>query len=190
MRLGIDARPMQGQKAGIGEYVSGLIGGLAQIDHESAYYLFSDQPLDLNLPVNFQNIVIPASPIWHNKVAGVCRSKKLFFHATHSLIDAVLQGKKCILTVNDTTALDNAQTHSLKVRVINSFLFSNGVRRAAAIISPTLTVKKDILKKIALPESKITVIFDAVSADFGKTKDKSVLSKYHLKEGYIFFNAT
>ena len=47
MKIGIDARPLKKQRAGIGTYVYNIVKYLNDIDTENEYYLFSTRRLSL-----------------------------------------------------------------------------------------------------------------------------------------------
>src|SRR3989344_5500918 len=136
MRIGIDARPLIGKKAGIGDYVEGLIIGLNQIDNENHYLLIGDQELPkLEINSNFQVKIIPKSPFWHLQVANFILTNDLIYHATHSLLDAVLVKKRAVLTINDLTGIKTGNLHTFKVKAINKLFFKRAVRSVSQIIT-------------------------------------------------------
>lgn len=192
MQIGIDGRPLEGERSGIGNYVAGLLTGLSTIDKENHYLIFTKRPVDLDLDLapNFQVKVIPPTPLWHLQVRNHVLSRGMVFHATHSLIDASLIGTKCVLTVHDLTSLADSRTHTLKVKTISRLLFKRGLKKAGQIIIPTEVVKKDLLNFLPELKDKVTVIHEGVEKDFGQDVRKEVLNKFGLKSGYIFFNAT
>jgi hypothetical protein len=58
MRIGIDARPLSVQAAGVPKVVNGLVRELEKIDQENSYYLYSHREFDLP----FEN------PRWHKRI--------------------------------------------------------------------------------------------------------------------------
>ena len=56
MRIAIDYTPALRQGAGIGRYTRGLVAGLAEIDRENQYTLFSagETPSAGDWPINFR----------------------------------------------------------------------------------------------------------------------------------------
>ncbi len=190
MQIGIDSRPLEGERAGIGNYVSGLLAGLSQIDKENHYLLFTRKPINLDLAPNFQIKVIPSTPLWHLQVSDYVRTHQLIFHATHSLIDANLVGIRGVLTVHDLTSLTEQDKHTLKVKAISHLLFKRALRKIQQLITPTQVVRNDLLAYLPEVKDKVTVIHEAVEENFGEVVSKDVLKLYDLESGYIFFNAT
>lgn len=193
MKIGIDIRPMLGQRAGIGYYVHWLVLSLAKIDHKNEYYLFSDKPfpLHINNP-NFIRVVVP-SPFWHLKVAlEVIRRKIDLYHSTHSFIVPALIGSKSVLTFHDASAFRFSDTPTLKVKFLTKLFMRWALNRSGMIIVPSQSTKEDVLEFSSAKEKKIRVIPEAVDDYFSASKERDIVvkTKYQLPEKFILFNAT
>lgn len=193
MKIGIDVRPMLGQRAGIGYYVWGLLSGLAEIDKVNQYYLFSNK--DFRLPfanLNFHKVILRA-PFWHLRVVWEVKRKKLdLYHSTHSFIVPAILGGRTILTFHDASAFKFAQTHTLKVRFLTLLLMRFALFRTKRIIVPSESTRKDVIRIASAKKGKVVVIPEAVDDYFVTSRERDVVvkAKYELPHNYLFFNAT
>ncbi len=103
LRIGIDANPMARRRAGVGWYVARLVGGLAVLDGENEYRLYTDRPLDV------AGLGLPA-PRWTSVLAGrwrlrgaVRQDRVDVFHGTNFRLRA--RGRLgSVLTIHDLSA--------------------------------------------------------------------------------------
>lgn len=190
MQIGIDARPLEGTKAGIGAYVEGLLSGLTKVDKNNHYLLFVSQPIETSFGPNFQTKIISPSPLWHLQVSRYVASHKLIYHATHSLLDSTFIKSFSILTLHDLSGVVLKDYHTWKVKTLNKLFFKRALKNAGQVITPTQVVKDDLAILIPEAVAKTRVIYEAVEDDFGAKANREALKKFHLDPGYILFNAT
>lgn len=191
MRVAIDIRAVNGQRAGIGAYVIGLIQGLSSIDKDNIYYLINDDNSTLPLlGENFQQKTFRPGPGYHLKVARFVKKNKVVFHSTFSLIPPVLIGRNSVLTIHDLTAITDPQLHTFKVRTLNNLLFSRAVNSCGHLITPTRFIREQLVARVPQLAQKISVVYEAAPDDFGISASSEVLKKYKLKPNYYLFNGT
>ncbi len=92
-----------------------------------------------------------------------------------------------VLTVHDVLAIERPRLCQDSSVVYHKLLMGRSIRKAAKIIAVSNTVKQDILRHFNVPEAKIQVIYNGVSAIFKKTLDPLLLRKYSLPENYVLF---
>lgn len=154
MRIGIDVRPIEPNKAGIGTYVESLVTNLAKIDSYNEYLLYSSEAIPIKLPVNFRLRVINVPGVlWHFFVFFDIYFNKIdVYHSTHSLILPILVGNKMVLTIHDLTGVLFPDFHSLKVRILYKLFLRLATRRSKIIIVPSVSTKKDLLGLLKVEE--------------------------------------
>ncbi|KKR83712.1 MAG: Glycosyl transferase group 1 [Candidatus Daviesbacteria bacterium GW2011_GWA1_41_61] len=196
MRIGIDVRPLIGQRAGIGYYVYGLLIGLNKRAANNEFYLYADNDFEINLPnLKIHKKVIKNSGIlWHFLVVlDILINKIDLYHSTHSFIIPVILGNRTITTFLDASSILFAQTHSLKVKFLGRLLFSLAAKRTGKVLAISQSTKNDIIKIAKVNKDKISVIYCAVDDSYRPIPNESVkkiLSKYNLPARYLLYNAT
>ncbi len=63
MRIGMEISPLIWEMSGIPNYILRLLNGLASIDSENEYFLYTNRsiPFDMGLPGNFRTVVLSSS---------------------------------------------------------------------------------------------------------------------------------
>src|SRR3990170_2082401 len=177
MKVGIDIRPIGGNPAGIGRYARELVEHLKRDGHE--YILYSNTNISLYNNKNMTIRVIKMCGIfWHVAVFFdlLCRKVDLY-HSTHSLLLPIFLPIPTVLTIHDVTGILFPETHTLKIRTLQTFLLKTAIKRAKAILVPSEAVRKDLsfIERSVLP--KVFVIPEGISAHFFQQ-----LSQDHVSE--------
>lgn len=196
MKIAVDAREIVGQIAGKGRYTVEVIKGLATIDQENEYFLYSKQPLDIELPRNFTPILIGGLPglrqLWLAFDAKK-RGCQLLFSPT-GYLPVVFSLIPSIVVVHDLAVfLSKEAKPALKTLIAERLLLGSAVRRARHIISVSHSTKHDLEELFKVPAKKMTVTqlgYDRSLYSTKKTNDDEVLKTYNLKPGYLLFLGT
>jgi len=170
MRIGFDVRPFLRHETGVGVYLRNLLFGLARIDTENEYFLFSaswkDRFPETNLPPlrkrAFRDLRWPVRAVnfcWHRLHRPTLDS---IFHArldlTHSPGPLALPSKgRKIVTVCDLFFMDSPAEADKEARTYFSAGAEASLRRADGIIAISEFTKKALLDRFGLDEKKIRV---------------------------------
>ncbi len=186
MRIGIDARLIFYQQAGIGQYILRLTQGLAGIDQEDEFVLFQsrkDQSHLVSAP-NFRRY-----PLWtpsHHRFESWALSLELLFHSldlVHSpdFIPPSYLSCPSVITVHDLAFL--LYPRFLTRQSARYYGQIDGAaRRSKRIIAVSQSTKRDIVRLLGVPEDKVSVIYEAAHPIF-RPLDRA-LARQHVKDVY------
>lgn len=198
MRFGIDARLTYHQRAGIGRYTLFLLDELAKADQENHYTVFQHrkdkEPL-VSAP-NFQRKTL-FTPV-HSRLEQPLLMAELLFHnldLIHStdFIPPLYSSVPSIITVHDLAFLrwphflteDHATYYSQ---------IDRGVRHARHVIVPSHSTKNDVIGQLGVPESKISVIYEAAASLYRpmavEPTREAVQRRFSVPTNYILFVST
>ncbi len=203
MRILIDARLYGLENAGIGRYLINLIDNLKEIDRINTYVvLLKKEYFDqLNLPNNWNKVLANIS---HYTIEEQIQLPKLIgnerpnlVHFPHINIPILYKGR-FIVTIHDMTMhFQKTDATTLPVykylfkRVPYKLAFRKAVTKSKMILTPSKSVKAEIVDYFGVDPSKIKVTYEGINFSFeNKRKDKSeqeILSRYGLKVGKYFF---
>lgn len=208
MRIGIDARLYGLEHAGLGRYVMRLVQGLLEADKKDHFVLFVRSKYAHNFD-KYKNVSVHAVniPIYgfleQIVLPFIYSSEKLdLLHVPHFNAPLLYQGKT-VITVHDlikhysrgkgTTTRKPFLYHLKRLGYLTATNFN--IHKADAILTPSEYVKKDILRKFHVKESKITVTYEAVdpvikSVSLSDTERKKLLSKYHLVQPFLVYTGS
>jgi glycosyltransferase involved in cell wall biosynthesis len=198
MRIGIDARPLAVQAAGVPRVVRGLVRELEKIDQENSYYLYSHR--EFSLPF--------ANPRWQKRIglrvsrfpgivwfltegrrAILGDNLDVFWSAMYIPHLALPSRVATILTVHDLEWRLHPQTMSLKTYYAHRLLVWPSVQKADRLVSDSESTARDLQRVLHLPESRIEVIHLGVDSGY-RPQDRvkaaeNVAGKYGVSKDYI-----
>jgi len=195
-RIGIDARKLT--DFGIGTYIGQLLRGLAEIDQENDYFVFTglknkDDLIDL--PPNF--LVVPErSPVYSLREQFVLswrifRHKLDLYHATHYVLPGIVPCR-AVVTIHDIIHLlypeflPNPLAFVYAQRMIKRSLV-----RGDRVIADSQNTKTDLMNYFDVRGRKIRVVYPGVSDTFrqkvSEADRKSALAKLGIDRRYLLF---
>lgn len=154
MRIGIDARTLSGRFTGDRTYWRGLIGGLAAVDTENAYVLYTRLPVDGEPPAtgpNFSWRVVPKpdnDALWMQQAfPKAVREDRI--DVAHTQYNTPLFGMPCpiVTTVHDVTFSLFPEHFLPKDRFILNRFVPGAMRRSARVIAVSECTRRDILRQ-------------------------------------------
>jgi len=208
MRIGIDARLYGLEHAGLGRYVTRLIGEILSVDKQNHYVLFLkkghlDQFKDY-ANVTVKEVNIPIYGFLEQLVLPfIFAGENLdLLHVPHFNAPLLYPGK-LIITIHDLikhyskgkeTTTRHPLLYTLK-RVGYLFLVSSVVRKAKSILVPSEYVKQDLIKNFRLSENKIIVTYEAVDSKIKKinlseAEKKQILSQFGLVQPFVIYTGS
>lgn len=198
MRFGIDARLTYHQRAGIGRYTLFLLDELAKADHENRYTIFQHRKdrEPLIVAPNFQRKTL-YTPV-HSRLEQPMLRVELLLHKLdliHStdFIPPLYSNLPSVITVHDLAFL--RWPHFLtKDHATYYSQIDRGVRHARHIIVPSHSTKNDVIGQLGVPESKISVIYEAAASLYRPTsidEARIAVSRcFSVPTNYILFVST
>lgn len=198
MRVGIDARLIYHQPAGISRYTKHLIEELAQLDGETTYTVFQHRKhreLLVDAP-NFQRRTL-FTPV-HTRFEQPLLASELSFHSLDLLhstdfIPPLFSNVPSVITVHDLAFL--RWPHFLtKSHAAYYSQIDRAVRHAQHIIVPSESTKNDVVGQLGASPEKISVIYEAAAPLYRPLSIEdcraSMQAKYGIPEKYILFVST
>lgn len=171
MNIGIDARMYGPKQTGIGNYTKYLIEYLAKIDRENTYYVFlmRESFSSVKCQVSSFKKVLADFP-WYSLAEQTLFLRTLLkypldvMHFPH--FNAPLcYHKQFVVTIHDLTPKyfpgEKVGNSWLRRKAYEAVL-SHAIKKSRAIITPSNTVKQDILKHFSVNPQKINVIYEGV----------------------------
>ena len=196
MRVAIDVRKLH--DFGIGTYVRNLVRQLARIDHETDYVLLCrsrDAEFAAALGENFRTVTQNA-PNYSAREQfmvplSLGRAGATLFHAPHYVLPP-LTPCRAIVTIHDCIHLRFPQYLPNRPAYFyaRAQLWS-ATRRARRVLTVSQASKQDIVRFFDVPESKVTVIPNAIDERFRQPPAEAALvrvrERYQLPERFIMY---
>ena len=196
MRVAIDVRKLN--DFGIGTYVRNLVRQLARLDHDTDYVLLcrrDDAGFAASLGENFRTVVqeAPNYSIREQLMVPLSlgRSGATLFHAPHYVLPP-LAPCRAIVTIHDCIHLRFPQY--LPNRLAHVYARAqiwSATRRARRILTVSHASKQDIIRFFDVPETRISVIPNAIDERFRQAPADAdlvrVRERYQLPERFIMY---
>ena len=199
MRVTIDYTPALRQSAGIGRYTRGLIGGLAALDQENQYTLFSaGEALSAEgWPPNFRVRVVPIQArhlgiAWHRLhlplPADWLAGQADLFHSPDFTLPPLARAHG-VVTVHDLSFLTVPECADPRLRVFLERSVPGAVRRARRVLADSANTANDLNRLLKVPAEKISVVEAGIEPRFQPVLDPAQLARvrarYCLPERFI-----
>jgi glycosyltransferase involved in cell wall biosynthesis len=193
MRIALDARTLSGRYTGDRTYWRGLIGALAEIDHENEYFVYTRLPVDGDPPPtgpNFTWRILP-SPTHDAAWMSLAFPKALKadkIDVAHTQYNTPLLGARCpvVTTVHDITFALFPEHFLPKDRWILNRFVPGSMRRAAKVIAVSESTRRDILRtyKLHIEPDKVVTTLLAADSRFAPPVNGQEFARAALNEKY------
>ena len=187
MHIGIDARLMYYQMAGIGRYTLQLVRALSRIESDDRYTLLQSrrarEPIIEHPRFAHHKVYTPA----HHRLEQLAlpfEISHLGLNVLHSPDFIPPFRRKCasVITIHDLNFM--LYPHFLTRDAARYYgQIDLAVRRADAIIAVSQATKADIVRLLGVPESKVTVIYEAAGPAFQPLDDPALPDRVHARFG-------
>lgn len=200
MRIGIDARLIYYQRAGIASYTLGLLQGLADLGTAHEYLVLQSRKdrEALPLPANFRR-----RSLWtpcHHRFERQALAVELLglgldvLHSPDFIPPARFLGhRRTVITVHDLAYLKFPDVLTPESQRYYGQI-GPAVEEADAVIAVSENTKRDLMALLDAPEDKIVVIPEAPDAEYQPLGDSpaiaSTLARYQLTRQYFLFVGT
>ena len=196
MRIAIDVRKLH--DFGIGTYVRNLLRQLSRLDRDTEYVLLGrpgDAGLAGELGENFRVVTESSSQYSVGEQLSIPlklgRAAPDLFHTPHYVLP-VLTPCRSIVTIHDCIHLIFPQY--LRSRMAHAYartMFRTAVHRASRILTVSEASKRDILRFFDVPETKVTVIRNAIDERFHRQPPEEetlrVRERYQLHDRFLMY---
>jgi glycosyltransferase involved in cell wall biosynthesis len=198
MRVGIDYTAAIRQGAGIGRYVRGLIGALAELDHETDYLLLSAgrQPAGSTWPANFRRRELPLSDrhlaiIWQRLRLPLpvewLTGRLDLYHSPDFVLPPVRRAKT-ILTIHDLSFMRYPECSSPPLLDYLMSTVPRSVQRADLLLADSESTRLDLIELLGVPAERVRVVYAGIEERFVAQPSAVVaeaLGRYGLDGPYI-----
>ncbi len=198
MRIGIDARLMFHQPAGISRYTGHLLHAMAKLNKTDEFIIFQHRKhrLPLITQANFRRSTL-YTPVHHRfeqflLPVELARFSLDLLHST-DFIPPLYSTTPAVITVHDLAFLH--WPHFLTTDSAAYYgQIDRAVKHARHIIVPSESTQKDLTRLLGVPEDKISVIYEAADPSFQPlplaATRREVMQQYNIPEAYILIVGT
>jgi len=198
MNIGIDAKRIFLNKAGLGSWGRNISNGLNKIESTNKYFLYTPKKTNLydtkhlnkNFIVKESNSII--KPLWRSVFINkdLKRDKIDIFHGISNELPFVIDKKiRKIVDIHDLLFLRFPDFYPFIDRKIYEIKTRNACKISDKIITVSNASKQDIVKYYGVNPQKIEVIYPSCDDSYYKTvannEKQQVLEKYNLPKEYI-----
>lgn len=200
MKIGIDARPLKKQRAGIGTYVYNIVKYLNDNDTENEYYLFSNKDIivDFELKSNWHIVVenFPVGTLWLT-----CRGSALikqygidvFWGTQHVLPWGRHNNVRYVLTICDLAQFRIKNIGSWDNTIIQKFFVKGSCKKADRILAISEATKYDIIDIFGIESSRIACTYLAGTdrpEQATENEIEEVKNKFKIHGRYFLYVST
>lgn len=187
MRIGIDTQSTLGQKTGIGQYTAHLLKALRSVAPEHEYLELNwgrDIVMRTDRRLRWQQFELPRQ---------ARRARATLIHVTG--FDAPLRHPSpTVLTVHDLIGMIFPKNLPPVARFYWARWLPFSIRFATHLIADSENTKRDVIRLVGVPESRLTVVPLAAGTDYRPIVDSGILQairkKYQLPTRFILFVST
>jgi glycosyltransferase involved in cell wall biosynthesis len=193
LRIAIDCRTVTAPKTGDRTYALNLIRGLASVDAENRYLLYTAEPTeqtDLGRP-NMEPVVLPADPTWWwTPIAFPADLARSAVSAAH--VQYIIPPRSpvpMITTIHDVAFRRYPGLFPLKHRILLNTLVPLSAWRAAKVITGSESTRRDLVEFYHLAPEKIAVTPYAADASYApkdrEAARRAVRDRFGVKAPFI-----
>lgn len=199
MRIGIDVSPLAGQRTGVQTYILNAMKGLANLDTENEFFLYSNR--DFDKPIENDR--------WHKRIGWGLTAKiaifwlqtqlkqlveedgiDLFWGAYHFLPLLLDRSVKSVLTIYDLVYRFYPGTLTARNVWSHRVFTERSIRKADKIIAISESTAADLKRLFNISDRKVQVIPPGVDLGFFKpyppeSSRRYLTQKYDIPESYV-----
>jgi glycosyltransferase involved in cell wall biosynthesis len=202
-RVGLNAhllsRSASYRSAGVSHYIDRLLAHLPQVDQSLRYVALAGHPLETRgweTHVSRWRTESPPARILWEQVAQPWRASRARLDLLHApvYVGPVVSTCPVIVTVHDLSFYRYPELFRPQNRVYLQAMTRRTVQHAAAVIAVSESTRRDIVRLLNVPESRIVVIPNGVDAEMRPVTDVSrreaLRQRYDLPDHFMLFLGT
>lgn len=174
MKIAIDIQTTLGRKTGFGFYVSNLVNNLKKVDQKNEYVFIR--------PRDTQDFSTPQRLIW-DQITFPKLARQAKVNLTHQpcFSTPIIHSGKVVVTIHDLISVFFGHNIPFWSRQFFGRWMPFTYRFADHLIAVSEHTKKDAIKVLKIPATKITVIHEAADAKYRHIQEKGVLEQVRKK---------
>ncbi len=197
MKIAFDATVLHGRKSGVGYYCEELFKAMVAMDHETEFFVFSHQPLQLELPSSNGNIRLAKSrfcPVrafyLHALLPKLLSKEKPDLCHFTNFLGPITASAPYVVTVHDMGLERLRSAHPLAKRVYTRPLVPRIANGARLVITNSEYSKWEIVRYLGISPDRIRVTPLAASPHFHPVAESDrtpVLRHYGFDAPYVLY---
>jgi glycosyltransferase involved in cell wall biosynthesis len=200
MRIAFDGTTLRPGRTGVGYYTEHLLHHLAARAGDDQIVVISNRPVDTTrqLPSGVQiacsSLRIPRM-VWMQTLGPrMLRHEHVdVVHFTNGMVP-MASPVPTVVTIHDMSLTLYPRYHPARRVLLNRPLVDIAARRADAIITVSVSAKRDIVRLYGLPSERVHVVHEAAAPSFRPVHDSSererVRRRYGLPDRFILYVGT
>ncbi len=200
MRIAFDGTALRPGRTGVGYYTEHLLHHLARTATNDELIVVSNRAIDVTSPLPSRvRVATPARRIprlvWMQTLAvSVLRQVDAdVVHFTNGMLP-LISPVPTVVTIHDMSLRLYPRYHPPRRVILNRPLVDLAARTADAIIAPSESAKRDIVRLYGLDPGRVHVVYEAAAPSFTRVNDRAELERvrrrYGLAERIILYVGT
>ena len=200
MRIAFDGTALRPRRTGVGYYTEHLLHHLAVEATNDELIVVSNRPIETTAPLPRRvRIATPSwnAPrlVWMQALAPTAlrEVEADVAHFTNGMLP-LASPVPTVVTIHDMSLKLYPRYHPMRRVLLNGPLVDWSARRADAIITPSESAKKDIVRLYHLDPHRVHVVYEAAAPSFKRVEDAAELERvrrlYGLEERVILYVGT
>jgi glycosyltransferase involved in cell wall biosynthesis len=184
MRIGIDARPLNKQRTGIGNYVQGLVELLPRVAPQHDYLLYSNRPLDSPEGTFHQRIDrafewCPGAFWVLGRGARLARKDAVdVYWSTQAILPPRMPPRVLkIVTVYDLVWLRCPETMTRYVRLVQTICSRKAIADADYVVVISRSTQDELIQTLGVPREKTKLVYPGVAERY-RPQDQAKAAEY------------
>ena len=200
MRIAFDGTALRPGRTGVGYYTEHLLHHLARLASHDELIVLSNRAIDTTAPLPPRvRVATPARRVprlvWMQTLASTALRQvdADVVHFTNGMLPLVSPAPT-VVTIHDMSLRLYPRYHPPRRVLLNRPLVDLAARRADAIITPSESAKRDIVRFYDLDPARVHVVYEAAAPSFRRVTDslelERVRRRYHLNDRIILYVGT
>ena len=200
MRIAFDGTALRPGRTGVGYYTEHLLHALARTATNDELIVVSNRAIDTTAPLPSRvRVATPARRVprlvWMQTLAvtALRQVEADVVHFTNGMLP-MMSPVPTVVTIHDMSLRLYPRYHPPRRVILNRPLVDIAARRADAIITPSESAKRDIVRLYNLDPRRVHVVYEAAAPSFARVTDTATLervrAKYGLAERVVLYVGT
>jgi len=200
MRIAFDGTALRPGRTGVGYYTEHLLHHLARTAINDELIVLSNRAIDTTAPLPSRvRVATPARRVprlvWMQTLAPTALRQvdADVVHFTNGMLP-ILSPTPTVVTIHDMSLRLYPRYHPARRVLLNRPLVDLAARRADAIITPSESAKRDIVRLYDIDPARVHVVYEAAASSFRRVDDpvelERVRRRYQLDERIILYVGT
>ena len=189
MRIAFDGTALRPGRTGVGYYTEHLLHHLAQEAINDELIVVSNRSIDTTSPLPSRVRVATPSRrvprlVWMQTLAvtALREVEADVVHFTNGMLP-LMSPVPTVVTIHDMSLRLYPRYHPPRRVILNRPLVDLAARRADAIITPSESAKRDIVRIYNLDPHRVHVVYEAAAPSFARVHDPAALERVRQRYG-------